>query len=166
MDYNSPHVQPGTYILQILSPEYIFEQVRRQKYTFSSPFMELKMLMTRQFRVDVLPDTDTPEVRPYFPGTPLNNPNSPPTYSVPYPLVLEAKRHLDFFVPKESFNVMGMLGSPMVLMMGFAALMALGLPYLMVSISSVARVPDSDTYTEKSGSRDYEGNHGSTSKDG
>lgn len=56
-------------------------------------------------------------------------------FTLPYPLNLQAKRKLDFFVPEASFNMLGMLNNPMMLMMGATGLIVLGLPYLMVSYS-------------------------------
>jgi predicted Co/Zn/Cd cation transporter (cation efflux family) len=52
---------------------------------------------------------------------------------LPYPLTLQARKKLDFFVPEASFNVMGMFQNPMMLMMGVTAVVVLGLPYLLVS---------------------------------
>jgi ER membrane protein complex subunit 7 len=65
-----------------------------------------------------------------MPGTPLNPPSS---FTLPYPLTLQARRKLDFFVPEASFNVMGMFQNPMMLMMGVTAIVVLALPYLLVS---------------------------------
>ncbi|PVF97609.1 hypothetical protein CPB86DRAFT_706721 [Serendipita vermifera] len=108
-DFIIPHVEPGTYILQVLAPSHYFDQ----------------------FRIDVLVDSDLPEVRPYTPGTPLN---PPAMVTLPYPLRLQAKRKLDFFIPKESFNLLGMLKNPMMLMMIVTAGMVMGVPYLMKNL--------------------------------
>ncbi len=68
------------------------------------------------------------EARPYMPATPLN-----PVYPtlLAYPLVLTPRVHHKYFVPPESFNILGMLKSPMVLMMIFTGGMVLAMPYLM-----------------------------------
>ena len=73
--------------------------------------------------------SDLPDVRVYIPGTPLNPPSA---FTLPYPIMLQAQKKLDFFVPEASFNVMGMLQSPMVLMMGVTAIVVLAVPYLLV----------------------------------
>ncbi|KAG8850207.1 hypothetical protein FRB91_009276, partial [Serendipita sp. 411] len=104
--FHIPHVQPGTYILQVLSPQHYFDPLR----------------------IDVLPSSDLPEIRPYIPGTPLD---PPAMVTLPYPLRLTPKHHLSFFTPEESFNILGMLQSPMVLMMGITGLLVLAVPYLM-----------------------------------
>lgn len=65
-----------------------------------------------------------------MPGTPLNPPSA---FTLPYPLILQARGKLDFFVPEASFNVMGMFQNPMMLMMGVTAIVVLALPYLLVS---------------------------------
>ena len=72
-----------------------------------------------------------PEVRPYVPGTPLSSTaNSPVT--VTYPLSVHPRYKNEYFVPKQSFNIVGMLQSPMIMMMGAVGVMVLALPYMMV----------------------------------
>lgn len=110
-NFHIPHVPPGTYILTVLSPQHWFDQLR----------------------IDVLPSSDLPEVRPYLPGTPLYS-STAQHITLPYPLHLEPKRKLDFFVPQESFNALALLKSPMVIMMIITAGMALGVPYLMKNL--------------------------------
>ena len=78
-----------------------------------------------------------------MPGTPLNPPSM---FTMPYPLTLQAKRKLDFFVPEASFNIMGMLQNPMMLMMGVTAVVVLGLPYLLVSCLPWSLVVFTDTH--------------------
>ncbi|KIM32649.1 hypothetical protein M408DRAFT_184612 [Serendipita vermifera MAFF 305830] len=107
--FHIPHVEPGTYILQVLAPQYHFEPLR----------------------IDVLESSDLPEVRSYTPGTPLDPPSM---FTLPYPLTLQARRKLDFFVPEASFNILGMLQNPMMLMMGVTALAVLGLPYMLKNL--------------------------------
>ncbi|KAK7463762.1 hypothetical protein VKT23_007101 [Stygiomarasmius scandens] len=103
--FSIPNVSAGTYVLSVLSHDHWFDQLR----------------------VDVQDET-TAEVRTYVAGTPLNPPSS---FLLPYPVALEAKGKYNYFVPPESFNLMGMLGSPMMLIMIFGGAMVLGLPYLM-----------------------------------
>ncbi|KAF5374905.1 hypothetical protein D9758_000486 [Tetrapyrgos nigripes] len=100
-----PDVSNGTYILSVQAHDYWFDQLR----------------------IDVI-DERTTEVRPYVIGTPFNPPS---TVLLPYPVTLEAKGKYNYFVPPESFNIMGMLGNPMMLIMIFGGAMVLGLPYLM-----------------------------------
>ncbi|KAK7058801.1 hypothetical protein VNI00_001425 [Paramarasmius palmivorus] len=110
--FSIPNVTAGTYILSVLAHDHAFEQLR----------------------IDVL-DESSIEVRPYVPGTPLN-PAS--TILLPYPITLSAKAKFNYFVPPESFNIMGMLGSPMMLMMLFAGGMVLAMPYLMKNLDPEA----------------------------
>lgn len=80
-------------------------------------------------RVDIYESDTLPEVRPYFPGTPLS-PAAPAT--LPYPLVLSARGRYDYFVPRESFNVIAMFKNPMMMMMLGAGVLVLLMPTLMV----------------------------------
>lgn len=85
-------------------------------------------------RVDVLETESLPEARPYFPGTPLS-PSSPVT--LPYPLVLSAKQKHDYFVPRESFNVLAMFQNPMMMMMVGAGVLVLFMPTMMVRVPCI-----------------------------
>jgi hypothetical protein len=99
--------------------------------------------------VDIPANDDIPEVRPHYPGTPLN---PPVAATLPYPIILHPRRKNDFFVPPESFDPMGMLKNPMVLMMGATALMAIGLPWMLVSTYSQFQIasncPFDDFFTD------------------
>ncbi|KAJ3933613.1 MAG: hypothetical protein NXY57DRAFT_1047768 [Lentinula lateritia] len=99
-----PNVPSGTYLLSVISHDYQFEQ---DSISFEEPVVE---------------------VRPYVLGTPMS-PAS--TILLPYPIKLSARQRFNYFVPRESFNIMGMLKSPMILMMVFAGALVLGMPYLM-----------------------------------
>lgn len=92
-----------------------------------------------QYRIDVVDSLSPPEVRPYLPGTPLSSTaNSPIT--ITYPLNVHPRYKNEYFVPKQSFNVMGMLQSPMIMMMGAVGVMVVALPYMMVRSPSAIRV--------------------------
>ena len=80
--------------------------------------------------MDIPANNDIPEIRPHYPGTPLN---PPVAAKLSYPIVLHPRQKNSFFVPPESFDPMGMLKNPMILMMGATALMAIGLPWMLVS---------------------------------
>ncbi|EIW64742.1 uncharacterized protein TRAVEDRAFT_33498 [Trametes versicolor FP-101664 SS1] len=101
-----PDVPAGTYVLSVLAHDHFFEQMR----------------------VDIYESDTLPEVRPYFPGTPLS-PAAPAT--LPYPLVLSARGRYDYFVPRESFNVIAMFKNPMMMMMLGAGVLVLLMPTLM-----------------------------------
>jgi hypothetical protein len=120
MDH-SPNVAPGTYMLSISAHDHTFDQVR----------------------VDISAASDTaatlPEIRPYIPGTPLSPPS---TVLLPYPVLLVARRKNDYFMPPPSFNALGMLQSPMVLMMIFGGVMMFAMPKLMVSLHTFNRAQD------------------------
>ncbi|KAK0246062.1 hypothetical protein EDD85DRAFT_944440 [Armillaria nabsnona] len=105
-------VPAGTYVLSVLTHDFVFDQLR----------------------IDVLQDA-TVEARPYPPATPLN----PPVPNLlPYPLTLTPRTKHNYFVPPDSFNMLGMLKSPMVLMMVFTGVMVLAMPYLMKNMDPEA----------------------------
>lgn len=84
---------------------------------------------TPQLRVDVSETDSLPEVRPYFPGTPLS---PPAAATLPYPITLIPRHKNDYFVAQESFNVLGMFQNPMMMLMVGAGVMVLVMPYIMV----------------------------------
>ena len=94
-------------------------------YSFNS-IIRLKL------RIDVLPSEAVPEVRPYLPGTPLSPPSP---VLLAYPIILTARQKANYFVEPESFNLLGMLRNPMVLMMVVTGALVMGMPYLMVRTS-------------------------------
>lgn len=71
------------------------------------------------------------EARPLPPGTP-HNPNPLPAL-LPYPIRLKAGYRKDYFIAREGFNAMGMLKSPMMLLMFFTAAMVFAMPKILVS---------------------------------
>ena len=89
-------------------------------------------------RVDVFETDSLPEVRPYFPGTPLS-----PAHAVtlPYPVQLAARKKLDFFGPRESFNVLAMFKNPMMMMMLGAGVLVLFMPTMMVRPDTPPSIP-------------------------
>ncbi|KAJ7666410.1 hypothetical protein B0H17DRAFT_1089690 [Mycena rosella] len=101
--FSIPDVPVGTYILSVVSHDYVFDQLR----------------------VDVLESTF--EIRPYSVGTPLN-PASP--ILLPQISLLPRVQHV-YLVPVDSFNILGMLQNPMMLMMVFGGAMVFAMPYLM-----------------------------------
>jgi hypothetical protein len=128
---SSPNVPEGTYVLSLTAHDHAFEQVRSLPPPLPPHSPTHRTSSARQFRIDVPAATDgaLPTVRPYIPGTPL----SPPApVALPYPLTLGARRRNDYFVPPQAFDALGMLQSPMVLMMLGVGVMAIATPYLMV----------------------------------
>jgi len=103
-----PDVPEGTYIFNIVARDHLFDQ----------------------YRIDIVDSLSPPEVRPYIPGTPLSSTANTPV-TVTYPLNIHPRYKNEYFVPKQSFNVMGMLQSPMIMMMGAVGVMVLALPYMM-----------------------------------
>ncbi|KZT06892.1 uncharacterized protein LAESUDRAFT_736743 [Laetiporus sulphureus 93-53] len=101
-----PDVPAGTYILSVVAHDHTFDKLR----------------------VDVFETDSLPEVRPYIPGTPLSPPSA---IALPYPIVLTARKKNDYFAPPQSFNLLGTLQSPMMLMMLSMGAMMLAMPYLM-----------------------------------
>ncbi|KAH8112105.1 hypothetical protein DFH11DRAFT_538436 [Phellopilus nigrolimitatus] len=108
--FSIPDVDEGSYILSVVSHDYSFDTLR----------------------VDVHPSGEAhPDVRPYVLGTP-HNPPSP--ISLQYPIVLKPRRKADYFVERQSFNALGMLQNPMVLMMVVTGVLVVGMPYLMKNL--------------------------------
>ncbi|PPQ76413.1 hypothetical protein CVT24_012630 [Panaeolus cyanescens] len=106
-------VPDGTYILSIISHDYIFDQV----------------LIT-------VNDTSTiPDVRPYIPGTPTKPPSSVNLF---YPVVFIPRGKNNYYVPLEKFNLATMLSNPMMLLMIGGAGMMLGMPYLIKNLDPEA----------------------------
>ncbi|KAJ6627221.1 hypothetical protein B0H10DRAFT_1996116 [Mycena sp. CBHHK59/15] len=101
--FSIPDVPVGTYILSVLSHDYLFDQAR----------------------IDVLESTF--EARPYTIGTPLD-PASPVLFTK---LSLPARQRHIYFVPIDSFNLLGMVQNPMTMMVLFVGAMVLAMPYLM-----------------------------------
>jgi len=100
-----PDVPHGTYILSVIAHDYNFDELR----------------------IDVSDATLVPEVRPYIPGTPLNPPSS---VLLTYPITLQPRKKLEFFMPVESFNLVAMFSNPMMLLMVVGGGMMLAMPYL------------------------------------
>jgi hypothetical protein len=82
-------------------------------------------------RIDVAPTDPVPEIRPYILGTPFN-PAS--TISLPYPITLVPRSKNVYFVPRESFNLIGMFQNPMMLLMVLTGVMVFAMPYITVRI--------------------------------
>ncbi|KAJ3476668.1 hypothetical protein NLI96_g11001 [Meripilus lineatus] len=104
--FTIPDVPIGTYVLSVQAHDYAFERLR----------------------IDVQDEESTPIVRPYIPGTPLSPPSN---VKLPYPISLSARAKYDYYVPKESFNLIGMFQNPMMMIMLFTGVMVLAMPYLM-----------------------------------
>ncbi|KAF9535849.1 hypothetical protein CPB83DRAFT_842451 [Crepidotus variabilis] len=108
--FTIPDVPDGSYLLSVHSHHYVFDQLR----------------------IDVANASATPvEVHPYIPGTPFN-PSS--AVVLPYPIVLAPKERYSFFMPRESFNIGGMLSNPMMLMMIGLGVFMLLTPYIMKNL--------------------------------
>lgn len=73
----------------------------------------------------------SPEVRPYLLGTPLSS-TANSHVTIAHPLKIYPRFKNEYFVPKQSFNVMGMLQNPMMMMMGVVGVMVVAMPYMMV----------------------------------
>lgn len=106
-------VTKGTYILSIHSHNHAFDQLR----------------------VDINEATPNITVRPYTPGSPLNPPSS---ITLQYPIVLSAKKKINYFTPAQSFNLISFLSNPMMLLMIVGGGLAILMPYLMKNIDPEA----------------------------
>lgn len=122
-----PDVDAGSYILNVISHNLVFDPVRPHLLS-----VHIRFLLTfLKLRVDVPPSSQKglPDVRPYVPGTPHNPPS---IVTLPYPMVLSARQKAQFFVERQSFNALSMLQNPMMLMMGVTGVLVLAMPYIMV----------------------------------
>ncbi|KAI5118631.1 hypothetical protein M0805_006998 [Coniferiporia weirii] len=108
--FSIPDIDEGSYVLSVISHDYTFDNLR----------------------VDVYPTGEAlPTARPYIPGTPHNPPSS---VSLRYPVVLAPRQKADYFIERQSFDVLGMLRNPMVLMMLVMGVLMLGMPYIMKNL--------------------------------
>lgn len=105
-NFSISNVPPGTYVLSVLSHDYSFDHVR----------------------IDVSPSEPLPEVRPYIFGTPLLTTTA---FILPYPIMLIPRHKNRYFSPRESFNLLGMFQSPMMMIMALTGVMMLAMPYIM-----------------------------------
>lgn len=101
-----PDVPAGTYVLSVAAHDHVFDQLR----------------------VDVFETETLPEVRPYIPGTPLS---PAAVVTLPYPIVLAPRQRNDYFVPRQSFNLLAMFQNPMMLLMLGMGGLVVAMPYLM-----------------------------------
>jgi hypothetical protein len=106
--------------------------VRSTPYVFLSSFSPLVIQLTVlvQLRIDVGSEP-TPEIRPYVLGTPFNPASS---VSLPYPITLAPRSKNAYFVPRESFNLVGMFQNPMMMIMVFTGVLMFAMPYIMVRL--------------------------------
>ncbi|KAI8888956.1 hypothetical protein K501DRAFT_329566 [Backusella circina FSU 941] len=108
--FEFPSIQPGSYLLEIQSIDYIFPKLR----------------------VDV---SDDEKISATYTGLGIDwNQRG---FSVDYPLQIQAKAEADYFMEHKTFNVMGMFKNPMFLMMGFSALMMLFMPRMLKSVQDM-----------------------------
>ncbi|KAF9229490.1 hypothetical protein BS17DRAFT_23725 [Gyrodon lividus] len=110
-NFSIPDVDPGTYVLSVLSHHYVFDQVR----------------------VDISDSSQPPDIKSYIVGTPLTSSIS---VSLPYPVILTPRHKNNYFKPRESFNLLGMFQNPMMMIMVLTGLMMLGMPYIMKNLDS------------------------------
>jgi len=108
--FSVPDIEPGTYILSVVARNHKFDQLR----------------------IDISADPAAePEVRPLPHGTPLNPPSP---VLLPYPIKFVARQRNSYFVPPETFNIVGMFKNPMMLMMVFGGMMVFAIPYITKNI--------------------------------
>ncbi|XP_013410180.1 ER membrane protein complex subunit 7 [Lingula anatina] len=97
----SVHLPSGSYVLEVLNPNHVFEPVR----------------------VDV---TSKGKIR----GRRVNNVQSSQVQQVPYPLRFKAKGKASYYMPREQWRVTDLLMNPMVLMMVLPLIFIVILPKL------------------------------------
>lgn len=119
-------VEEGSYILSVISHDYLFDTVSHNDSSLSKP------LRLEQLRIDVRSDPKSQlQVRPYVAGTPHNPPS---TVVLPYPITLTPRLKNVYFVEAEAFNLLAMLKNPMILMMVVTGGLVMAMPYIMVNV--------------------------------
>lgn len=109
-DFAFHDVDAGLYILSVEARHFVFDH----------------------FLIEVHDEeTKAPTVYPYIPGTPLL-PKA--NVTLPHPVALLARRRNTYFVPRESFNLVGMFSNPMMMLMLFTGVMMFAMPSIMNSM--------------------------------
>ncbi|KAI9472217.1 MAG: hypothetical protein EXX96DRAFT_583287 [Benjaminiella poitrasii] len=109
-EFEFANVQPGSYLLEVQSIQYLFPKMR----------------------VDINEDN---QVQAAYSGLAIdwNNKGN----SVEYPLEVQAKTEAEYFMIRQGFNLMGMFKNPMFLMLGFSGLMLFVMPKMMNSLQNM-----------------------------
>ncbi|KAJ3081585.1 hypothetical protein HK102_002246 [Quaeritorhiza haematococci] len=108
--FSFPNLPLGSHLLEVISNEYYFDKIR----------------------LDVTSAAVVPSIT--LPGTSWSKHG-------PYlrqPLELTAKAKLNYFVPREGFNILSLFSNPMMLMTGFSLLMFFVMPKMMANIDPEA----------------------------
>ncbi|CAO3649917.1 unnamed protein product [Mucor fragilis] len=109
-EFSIPHVQPGSYLLEVQSIEHVYPKMR----------------------VDISEDN---KVQAAYTGLGIDwNQRG---YSVVYPLEIQAKAEAEYFMQRQGFNIMAMFKNPMMLMMGVSAIMMFFMPKMMKSLQNM-----------------------------
>ncbi|KAI8639987.1 hypothetical protein BD408DRAFT_420464 [Parasitella parasitica] len=109
-EFNILHVQPGSYLLEVQSIEHVFPKIR----------------------IDISQEN---QVQAAYTGLGIDwNQRG---YSVVYPLEIQAKAEAEYFMQRQGFNLMAMFKNPMMLMMGFSAIMMFFMPKMMKSLQDM-----------------------------
>ncbi|KIK16632.1 hypothetical protein PISMIDRAFT_113045 [Pisolithus microcarpus 441] len=108
-NFSIPDINPGVYVLSVLSHDYTFEQLR----------------------VNISDASPKPEIKTYVFGTPLLSSSA---VALSYPVVLSPRSRNSYFKPHESFSLLGMFQNPMMILMLLTAGMMLATPYIMKNL--------------------------------
>lgn len=119
-------VQPGTYLLDILSRAQAFHT-----YRVDVPAPAAASASSDAQGATAPGAPGLPQVRIHLPGQSLSA--SASAYALPYPLIAAPRAGYDFFTEKEGFNIKAMLANPMMLMAGAGMLLVFVMPKIMVS---------------------------------
>jgi len=84
-----------------------------------------------KIRVDISESEPIPGVKSYVFGTPLT---SHASVKLPYPVVLVPRHRNNYFMPRESFNLLGMFQNPMMMIMVLTGVMMIGMPYILKNL--------------------------------
>ncbi|KAK8861378.1 hypothetical protein IAR55_002197 [Kwoniella newhampshirensis] len=136
------NVDEGEHVLETLVPGYVFHPL------LITVLPEPSSLSDQTTPSPPPTDDDSDKQEPVSSTTPpykihiqLFNPSREPlppsTSSLPHPIEISPLGKEDYFMPKGGMNVLGMLKSPMVLMMLFSAVMMWGMPKMMASMADL-----------------------------
>ncbi|KAJ9109331.1 hypothetical protein QFC21_000660 [Naganishia friedmannii] len=104
-----PGVQEGNYILDVKSKTHVFDSI----YLTITP--------------------TTIHLQPYHPAR-LPIPPTETTPSLAYPIQLAPLARVQYYEEPQGANIMGLLKNPMVLMLGFTAIMAFAMPKMLANM--------------------------------
>ncbi|KAK6907131.1 hypothetical protein I203_101121 [Kwoniella mangroviensis CBS 8507] len=136
--FEVPHIDEGEHILEPLIPGYIFQSylITIHPSTMPPPPSQPSSPSSEDPSTPSSPTIPTYSIhiQPFYPA---KAPLPISSTSLAHPLMITPLAREDYFTPKGGMNILGMLKSPMVLMMLFSAVMLFALPKLTASMADM-----------------------------